>query len=66
MAPGVVDTEISSFTKTTDGRAFALGIQALKRIAQPADLAGVIAFLASEEAGWINGHTIRVDGGSRL
>jgi Enoyl-(Acyl carrier protein) reductase len=38
-------------------------MQALKRIAQPADVASVVAFLASDEARWITGETIYVDGG---
>jgi NAD(P)-dependent dehydrogenase (short-subunit alcohol dehydrogenase family) len=41
-------------------------MQALKRIAQPDDIGGVVAFLASEEARWITGQTVHVDGGSRL
>ena len=55
-----------NFTKTGAGRDFAPGMQALKRTAQPDDIGGVIAFLASEDARWINGDTIRVDGGSKL
>jgi NAD(P)-dependent dehydrogenase (short-subunit alcohol dehydrogenase family) len=66
VAPGVVDTEMSNFTKTEAGRDAALGMQALKRLAQPDDIGGVIAFLASEDARWITGDTIRVDGGSKL
>jgi len=66
VAPGVVDTDMSSFAKTEDGRTFALGMQALQRIAEPADVGAVVAFLASEEARWITGDTIRVDGGSKL
>ena len=66
VAPGVVETDMSSFTKTENGRNFALGMQALKRIAQPDDIGGVVAFLASEEARWITGDIIHVDGGSKL
>jgi 3-oxoacyl-[acyl-carrier protein] reductase len=66
VAPGVVATDMSSFTKTDAGRDYALSIQALKRLAQPDDIGGVIAFLASEDARWITGDTIRVDGGSKL
>jgi NAD(P)-dependent dehydrogenase (short-subunit alcohol dehydrogenase family) len=66
VAPGVVETDMSNFTKTDAGRDFALGMQALKRVAQPADVAGVVAFLASEDARWITGDTVRVDGGSKL
>ena len=66
VAPGVVGTDMSSFTKTDEGRDFTLSLQALKRIAQPEDIAGVIAFLASDEARWITGDIVRVDGGSKL
>jgi NAD(P)-dependent dehydrogenase (short-subunit alcohol dehydrogenase family) len=66
IAPGVVETEMSSFTKTDAGREATLGMQALKRIAQPDDIGGVVFFLASEEARWITGATIPVDGGSKL
>ena len=66
VAPGVVATDMSNFTKTEAGRAVTLGMQALKRIAQPDDIGGVVAFLASDDARWITGDTIRVDGGSKL
>jgi NAD(P)-dependent dehydrogenase (short-subunit alcohol dehydrogenase family) len=66
VAPGVVQTDMSKFTKTDAGRDFALGMQALKRLAQPDDIGGVVAFLASEDARWITGDNIHVDGGSKL
>jgi NAD(P)-dependent dehydrogenase (short-subunit alcohol dehydrogenase family) len=66
VAPGIVDTDMSSLTKTDAGRDFVLGLQALKRVAQPDDIGGVVAFLASEDARWITGDTIPVDGGSKL
>jgi 3-oxoacyl-[acyl-carrier protein] reductase len=66
VAPGVIDTDMSSFTKTETGRATVLGMQALKRIGQPGDVADVVAFLASNSARWITGATIPVDGGSKL
>jgi 3-oxoacyl-[acyl-carrier protein] reductase len=66
VAPGVVETDMSSFAKTDVGRNITLGMQALKRVAQPDDIGGVVAFLASDEARWITGDTVRVDGGSKL
>ncbi len=66
VAPGVVATDMSSFTKTDAGRNATLGMQALKRLAQPDDIGGVVAFLASDDARWITGDTVRVDGGSKL
>ncbi len=66
VAPGVIDTNMSNFTKTEAGREIALGMQALKRIGKPEDIADVVAFLASDGARWITGASIPVDGGSKL
>ena len=66
VAPGVVDTDMSSFAKTEAGREVTLGMQALKRVAQPDDIAPVVAFLASDNARWITGDTVNVDGGAKL
>jgi NAD(P)-dependent dehydrogenase (short-subunit alcohol dehydrogenase family) len=33
------------------------------RFGQPADVAALVAFLASDEAGFINGQSINIDGG---
>jgi len=65
-APGVIDTDMSNFTKTDAGREIALGMQALKRLGKPEDVADVVAFLASDAARWITGASIPVDGGSKL
>jgi 3-oxoacyl-[acyl-carrier protein] reductase len=66
IAPGVIDTDMSNFTKTEAGREVALEMQALKRIGKPEDIADVIAFVASDGARWITGASIPVDGGSKL
>ena len=66
VAPGVIDTDMSNFTKTEAGREIALGMQALKRIGKPEDVADVVAFIASDAARWITGASIPVDGGSKL
>jgi len=66
VAPGVIETDMSNFTKTEAGRNVALGMQALKRIGKPGDVADVVAFLASDAARWITGASIPVDGGSKL
>src|SRR3984893_10549467 len=66
VAPGAIDTDMSNFTKTEAGRETTLGMQALKRIGKPEDVADVVAFLASDAARWITGASIPVDGGSKL
>jgi 3-oxoacyl-[acyl-carrier protein] reductase len=66
VAPGVIDTDMSNFTKTEAGREVTLGMQALKRIGKSEDVADVVAFLASEAARWTTGASIPVDGGSKL
>ncbi len=66
VAPGVVETDMSSSTRTDAGRDVTLDMQALKRVAQPDDIGGAVVFLASDEARWVTGDTLRVDGGSKL
>ena len=66
VAPGVIETDMSNFTKSEAGREITLSMQALKRIGKPSDVADVIAFLASDGARWITGASIPVDGGSKL
>ena len=66
IAPGVVETDLSSFAKTEAGREVTLGMQAMKRVAQPDDIAPVVTFLASDDARWVTGESIHVDGGSKL
>ena len=66
IAPGIIDTDMSNFTKTEAGREVALGMQALKRLGKPEDVADVVAFMASDAARWITGASVPVDGGSKL
>jgi NAD(P)-dependent dehydrogenase (short-subunit alcohol dehydrogenase family) len=66
VAPGVVNTDMSSFARSDAGRDFTIGMQALQRVADPDDIAPVVTFLASDASRWITGDIVAVDGGSKL
>ena len=56
--------EASAFF-TPDVRALMIERTPLRRLGEPADIADVVAFLTSDDARWITGQSIRVDGGVR-
>jgi 3-oxoacyl-[acyl-carrier protein] reductase len=62
IAPGFVATDMTS-ALPTEARDALLGQIALGRLGQPADVAGVVLFLASELASYITGQVLVVDGG---
>lgn len=62
VAPGLVETDLTVKSVAERGAA-TIAQTPLGRIGKPADVAGVIAFLASDDALFVTGRTIRVDGG---
>ncbi|CRK56382.1 3-oxoacyl-[acyl-carrier protein] reductase [Alloactinosynnema sp. L-07] len=62
VAPGVVKTRFAE-ALYAQGEDEAAKAYPLRRLGVPEDVAGLVTFLASEQAGWITGETIRVDGG---
>jgi 3-oxoacyl-[acyl-carrier protein] reductase len=64
VAPGPINTDLLAPDEQVRG--FIVSRTALGRIGQPVDVARVVAFLASDAAGWITGQVIGVDGGLRL
>jgi NAD(P)-dependent dehydrogenase (short-subunit alcohol dehydrogenase family) len=65
VLPGPVETPILADFEDTMGKDTLDGLKALLgRHATPDDIAGVIVFLASDAARWINGHALVVDGGA--
>jgi NAD(P)-dependent dehydrogenase (short-subunit alcohol dehydrogenase family) len=63
VSPGLTASEGVLSSPHADAFEFVGSLQALKRQAVPDDIAPAVAFLASEEAGWITGSTVNVDGG---
>ncbi|HEY7574598.1 MAG TPA: SDR family oxidoreductase, partial [Thermoanaerobaculia bacterium] len=62
VAPGFIETEMTA--KMTPAAREALSGQIpLGRLGTPADVAEAVAFLASEEAGYVTGHVLNVSGG---
>ena len=63
VAPGPVGTDLFLTGKSEAQVAAIAGMNPFKRLGQPDDIASVIAFLAGPDGGWINGQTIRANGG---
>ena len=64
VSPGPTDTPLfASFDPTGKIAAALERAIPMRRLAQPADFSGIIAFLLSDEAGFITGQTISVSGG---
>ncbi|QIJ64675.1 SDR family oxidoreductase [Streptomyces sp. JB150] len=67
VAPGYIETDnTAAFLGTEEGRAQAEAISALGRVGTPADVADVVAFLASEDGRWVTGGWVDATGGSLL
>jgi len=64
VAPGLIETRFSeAATSDPAFRDRVLARTALKRLGRPEDVAGAVGFLASDEASYITGTVVRVDGG---
>jgi 3-oxoacyl-[acyl-carrier protein] reductase len=62
VAPGFIETDMTA-AMTPEARAAMSGQIPLERLGSPRDVAGVVAFLASEHAAYMTGQVIVVDGG---
>ena len=63
VAPGVIETDMTAAIISERGDAIRAATP-LGRIGVPDDIAGIVAFLASPDSGWITGRTILADGGA--
>jgi 3-oxoacyl-[acyl-carrier protein] reductase len=65
VAPGMIETDMSQVVRGVAGDQIKKIIP-LKRIGKAEEIAAVVAFLASDEASYLTGQVIRVDGGLSL
>jgi NAD(P)-dependent dehydrogenase (short-subunit alcohol dehydrogenase family) len=65
IGPGLIDTPLTQYQR--DMPAFRQGYLdniPMGRVGQPSDIASAVAFLASDDASWVSGETLFVDGAS--
>ncbi|HET6182175.1 MAG TPA: 3-oxoacyl-ACP reductase FabG [Acetobacteraceae bacterium] len=65
VAPGMIDTRMTQVLGEQT-RARILGAIPLGRMGRPEDVAAAVVYLASEEAGWVTGATLHVNGGMAM
>jgi len=63
VAPGPVATELFLQGKTEEQVRHFASMPPLQRLGEPADIAAVVSFLAGPDSGWVNGQTLRANGG---
>ncbi|WP_185230684.1 3-oxoacyl-ACP reductase FabG [Teredinibacter franksiae] len=62
VAPGFIDTDMTKGL-AEDQKAAMLGVIPLGRLGQPEEIAGVVKFLCSDDASYVTGETLHVNGG---
>ena len=68
VAPGAIETDFGG-GRTRDNKeinAHIAGLTALGRVGLPTDVGPVVAFLCTDEAGWVNGQRLEVSGGQAI
>ena len=68
VAPGAIETDFGG-GRTRDNKEIndhIAGLTALGRVGLPDDIGGVVAFLCTDDAKWINAQRIEVSGGQSL
>jgi NAD(P)-dependent dehydrogenase (short-subunit alcohol dehydrogenase family) len=66
IAPGLVVTDAMETTLAPEFREYALGVGRSPRLGRPDDIAGMVAFLVSDDGEWVNGQVLSVDGGASM
>ena len=65
VAPGAIETEMAKFAHDAATRAAYNYLIPMTRYGTPEEIADAVVFLCSDEARYIHGHTLNVDGGFR-
>jgi 3-oxoacyl-[acyl-carrier protein] reductase len=66
VSPGATDTDLLRTTNPPDALPRTAALTALQRLGHPSDIASVVAFLCTEDAGWLTGQNLRATGGLLL
>ena len=68
IAPGFIATDMSAKALNNDAerKQKVMSRTPMGKLGEPEDIAGVVAFLAGAEGGWVNGQQIIVNGGGRI
>jgi 3-oxoacyl-[acyl-carrier protein] reductase len=66
VSPGATDTDLLRSTNPPEALPQTAALTALQRLGRPADIASVVAFLCTEDAGWLTGQNLRATGGLLL
>jgi len=68
VAPGAIETDFGGGMVRDNKQVndYIAGVTALGRVGLPDDIGGVVAFLCTEDAKWINAQRIEVSGGMNL
>lgn len=62
VAPGLIDDDFYHAAETPESVEAATHHSPRDRLGRPADIAPVVGWLVSEEAGWVSGQTVRANG----
>lgn len=63
VSPGATDTDMFRDSNPPEAKAALVGITALGRVGEPADIADIVAFLAGPDSRWLTGQNLRATGG---